>query len=127
MPRLRRPLALVAASALLAFAFIAIAQASVVGVPTKLTIADSFPAFHGKVKSQRGVCERNRKVKLFQEQSGNDDLLGSDRSNPDGKWKVPISPGSGAYYAKVTIKTKIDENSNGVSCHKDHSRTIVID
>lgn len=64
---------------------------------------------------------------MFQEQSGPDDLLGSDKSNAHGKWKVPVAAGSGAYYAKVKAKAKIDTNGNGVVCHKDHSRTIAID
>jgi hypothetical protein len=64
---------------------------------------------------------------MFREQSGSDLLLGTDKSNHDGKWKVPVNAGSGSYYAKVKIKTKVDANGNGVVCHKDHSRTVSID
>jgi hypothetical protein len=126
MPRLIRVALPVATAAVIAGG-IGIANASVVGVPTKLTIETSFPAFHGKVKSDRDVCKRNRKVKMFQKQDGPDTLLGSDRSRHNGHWKVQLEPGSGAYYAKVKVKTKVDENGNGVICHKDRSRQIIID
>ena len=91
MPRLSHVLLLAAIAALAVVAAIGVANASVVGVPTKLTLANSAPAFHGKVKSEHSVCERNRKVKMFQKQSGPDDLLGSDKSNRHGKWKVPVA------------------------------------
>ena len=69
---------------------------------SKVTMPPNAPAFHGRVKSSKHACEVHRKVKLFKQRPGPDKLLGKDRSNRRGKWKVivdPLNPGS--YYAKV--------------------------
>jgi virginiamycin B lyase len=68
---------------------------------SKITIAD-FPALHGRVKSSLRACERRRVVKLFfQRPHRHDKLVGRDRTNRRGRWKVePMLYGT--YYAKVT-------------------------
>ena len=68
---------------------------------SKITIA-SYPALHGRVKSSLRACERRRAVKLFlQRPHRHDKLVGRDRTNRRGRWKVEPKF-YGAYYAKVT-------------------------
>lgn len=91
---------------------------------TKVTLANSFPAFHGKVKSQSDICVGHRKVKLFSEKPGRDTLLGRTRSNARGRWEIPQDPPSGVFYAKVK---KGGSASLGIKCKGDKSGPVVID
>jgi hypothetical protein len=119
--------AVLGVAACLAVAIPALAQPVTVRVDSKITISESPPAFHGKVKADNAACEPNRKVKLFRKQSGPDELLGKDTTDSDGKWKVAVHPlSSGAYYAKVRRR---EEGTAGTIyvCHKDVSRTVVVD
>jgi hypothetical protein len=55
----------------------------------------------------------------------NEDLLGKDKTNHDGKWKVKVNPlKSGAYYAKVLRserhgkgKTLICKSATSITAH----------
>ena len=63
-------------------------------------VANSFPAFHGRVSSPNALCEENRKVILYSEQIGKDDVLGRTRTNERGRWKIEVEPTSGAFHAR---------------------------
>ena len=92
---------------------------------SKVTLANSFPAFHGKVKSEGGrVCIEDRKVRLYMKTVGRDELLGRTRTNGRGIWKIPQDPTSGVFYAKVR---KARVASRGVKCGADTSKPVVID
>ena len=105
------------------------------GVPTDLKIRNSFPAFHGKVKSPVPECQPDRRVKLFkQRQNGTAKLLGRTDSGSGGKWTILVDPlKSGAYYAKAKrhIVPVVGPDKRGVGpsvvCEPDFSRTIVVD
>ena len=86
---------------------------------TKVVVSLKFPAFHGKLTSPRQSCLGNRKVKMFRESNGKRVLLGRDRSNANGKWKIPVGKNlkSGSYYATVA-KTK--------NCKGDKSSVVPI-
>ena len=99
---------------------------------TDLKIRDSAPAFHGKVKSDSGVCVADRKVKLFRKRRPGRPakLLGSDRSNAIGRWAV-LEPAeftltSGIYFAK-TGKILDESTALPTFCLRDKSRRIVVD
>jgi hypothetical protein len=85
---------------------------------SKVTLASSFPAFHGKVKSKSDACIAERKVRLYSERPGKDALLGKARTNARGRWTIRMEPTPGVYYARV--------KSTG-SCKGDVSRPVVID
>jgi hypothetical protein len=129
MSQAHRRVALIVCAALATAAAAAIPAlaTNVVKIDSKVTISTRAPAFHGKVKSDRHACETGRKVKLFKRRHGPDRLLGHDRTNHDGKWKVGVDPlSSGAYYAKVTRR---EEGTAGTIfvCRRDRSRTLVVD
>jgi len=73
---------------------------------TQVIVSLKFPAFHGKLASPKGGCIKDRKVKLFRVRSGPDKLLGTDRSEDNGKWSIPIGKRltSGGYYAKAVAR-----------------------
>jgi hypothetical protein len=75
---------------------------------TKIVVSLRTPAFHGKLKSSKSACATDRTVKLYRERSGPDKLLGTDRSNAQAKWSIPIGKRltSGSYYAKAPAKGK---------------------
>jgi len=93
--------------------------------PTNVSISSKFPAFHGRVSSNRARCKRGRTVKLFRKTSGggNPKRLGRDRSMGSGRWTVKVrNVRSGAYYAKAKPK-----RAAGSLCKADRSRVIVVD
>jgi hypothetical protein len=73
---------------------------------TKVIVSLKFPAFHGKLRSGKGVCATSRTVKLFRKRKGPDKLLGTDRSNAKTRWAIPIGRRltSGSYYVKAPAK-----------------------
>jgi hypothetical protein len=72
---------------------------------TKVIVSLKTPAFHGKLKSRKSACAKNRRVKLFRKKRGRDRLLGTDKSNAKTKWSIRIRLKSGAsYYAKAPAK-----------------------
>jgi hypothetical protein len=92
---------------------------------SKVTLANSVPAFHGKVKSRGGdICVEGRKVRLFMKAIGRNELLGKTRTNERGRWRIPLDPSSGVFYAKVT---KGGSASLGIKCSGDTSRPVSID
>ena len=91
---------------------------------SKIRVANSFPAFHGKVRSDVELCVENRKVIMYSEMPGDDDVLGKTRTDGDGKWKVKVEPTSGVFYAKVR---KGGSASLGIVCRKAVSKPVVID
>jgi len=99
-------------------------------IPTKLTLANRPPAFHGKVKTDVPDCESDRRVKLFYVRNpsgsiGGGTLVGRTNSDSDGNFLINDDPVMGGYYAKV--KQHI-VNIDGVlvRCEADFSRGIVV-
>jgi hypothetical protein len=77
------------------------------GATTKVIVSLKVPAFHGKLKSRQSSCATGRTVKLFRKKRGPDKLLGTDVTNSNAKWSIPIGKRlkSGAsYYAKATAR-----------------------
>lgn len=73
---------------------------------TKIVVSLKVPAFHGTLKSGRSACASGRTVNLFRKESGPDELLGTDKSNAEARWSIPIGKRltSGSYYAKAPAK-----------------------
>jgi len=89
----------------LAVALLPAAPAVGASYSTKVIVSLKTPAFHGKLKSSRSACTTNRTVKLFRKKSGPDRLLGTDKSNAQAKWSIPLGKLSrGSYYAKASAK-----------------------
>jgi len=91
---------------------------------SKIRVANSFPAFHGKVKSDVELCVEDRRVIMYSEMPGEDDVLGKTRTDGEGGWKVKVEPTSGVFYAKVR---KGGSASLGIVCRKAVSKPVVID
>lgn len=99
---------------------------------TELKMRDTFPAFHGRVKSDSDACVEGRKVKLYRKKrSGGNKLLGSDRANSRGKWAVTEAEHgfilkSGAYFAR-TPRVIVDDMGLPTICTRARSQTEVVD
>ena len=92
---------------------------------SKIRLKNSFPAFHGLVKSDGAACIANRKVRLFKERrKGADKVLGKTRTGADGKWEILKEPKSGVFYAKVN---QFASEETGLVCLPDRSKKVVID
>jgi hypothetical protein len=93
---------------------------------TKVRISENEPAFHGRVQSTFEPCEK-RKVRLVRKGEDGNKLIGEDRTDGKGQWKVrmeELTLKSGTYYAwskRKKVGRKI------FVCKPDRSRPIVID
>jgi hypothetical protein len=72
-------------------------------VDTQVVINPNPPAFHGKLRSAKPDCVQQRRVKIFRQRAGADQLVGHGFSTHSGKWKIDLSSTvhSGNYYAKT--------------------------
>ncbi len=99
-----------------------------VELDSNVKIRNSFPAFHGKVKSHNAACVEQRRVKLFKKKrSGGKKLLGFDQTDLDGKWFVEVDPlSSGVYFA---VAKRREEGTAGTIyvCLRAKSRTVSVD
>ena len=129
MPRVHGRNVVLAAALTLALALVAVPALAThtVKINSRVTISSRPPAFHGHVKSPNHACEIQRKVKLFRQRNGPDKLLGKDKTNHHGRWKIVVDPlKSGAYYAKVVRRSEGAAGTIFV-CRGDRSKTIVVD
>jgi len=119
MPVVRRTVFVVLAIALVA----ALAPTLAAGAgknSTQIVVSLKFPAFHGTLKSPRSACLGSRSVKMYREKGGKKKLLGSDTSEDNGKWAIPVGKnlGSGSYFATVAKRGK---------CKATQSKPLSID
>jgi hypothetical protein len=117
-----------AALVLIAAALLAAPATAGMTYETTISMSEKFPAFHGKLHSPYTYCTQNRKVKLYRKakRSGPDKLLGSDTSESDGTWSIPIGNRliGGFYYSTVGRKYSAEV---GVTCKSAKSRVAVVD
>lgn len=99
-----------------------------VEIKSRIILRETFPAFHGRVKSPNQACIQQRRVKLFKRKpNGDRKLLGRTRTNSAGKWKVIVDPlSSGAYWAVVKRRSEGAAGTIFV-CLRDKSKTVVVD
>lgn len=99
--------------------------------PTKVSIAEQAPAFHGKVKSDTEDCIGDRKVKLMRRKRAGRPVkvLGRDRTEDNGRWAITepddFTLKSGIYFARAP--RQIVDTPVPTICAKDRSRKVVVD
>ena len=99
--------------------------------PTKVSIAEQAPAFHGKVKSDTQECIEDRKVKLMRRKRAGRPVkvLGRDRTEDNGRWAITepdeFTLKSGIYFARAP--RQIVDTPVPTVCAKDRSRKVVVD
>jgi hypothetical protein len=104
-----RRLALLAVLAVAAVATLlpAVSASGAASFKTQVIVSLKLPAFHGTLKSSKSACLSKRTIKLYREKSGPDKQLGTDKSEDNGKWSIPIGkPTKGNYYATATAHGK---------------------
>jgi hypothetical protein len=120
-------LSLCAASALCAAAAFA-GTMNVVEYESAVKLREAYPAFHGKVTGENAACAYPRRVKLYEKRrTGGRRLLGVDRTDAEGRWRVIVEPlESGVYFAVVKRR---EEGAAGTFyvCLRDRSKTAVVD
>lgn len=95
---------------------------------SKVTLSNGFPAFHGNVRSRGGeICVEDRRIRLFTEMPGGDMLIGKGRTNGRGRWKIPMDPSRGEFYAKVKGARGVSPAVGTIRCMSDVSKSVVID
>lgn len=116
-----RRFALLAVLAAVALTALAPALASGAGKnSTKIVVSLKFPAFHGKLTSSRQACLGSRTVKMFRKRNGKTRQLGTDKSEDNGKWAIPVGKNltSGEYFATVAKRG---------ACKAAKSKALTID
>jgi hypothetical protein len=102
--------------------------ANTVEINSRIVMRQSFPAFHGKVKSSNEACVQNRVVKLFKKRrNGGRRLLGRTHTNGAGKWKVIVDPLSSGVYRSVVKRREEGAAGTIFVCRRDSSRPAVVD
>src|SRR5436309_10114909 len=112
----------IALAALAAMALMgAVTAAGVVRVKSRVTVSRYEPFIHGKVVSREHRCEVRRKVRLLRAHNHRpvpDELVGRDRTNRKGRWRVHGGLTHGRYYARVRRRKR-----DGFACAADRSAT----
>jgi hypothetical protein len=93
---------------------------------TKVRISANEPAFHGRVQSTFEPCEK-RKVRLVRKTDAGNKLIGEDRTDGKGEWKVKVDEltlKSGEYHAWAKRKKM---GRKIFVCKPDRSRAIDVD
>jgi hypothetical protein len=80
------------------------------------------PTFIGSVRSSKHACRVRRLVKVFERTPGRDHLIGKDRSNRRGKWRV-IKSLPGFFYAKA-LRREVSIAGTTFVCRADRTRVI---
>ena len=81
------------------------------------------PTFHGKVRSERGACEGDRKVVLFGQASGAPaERVDKTRTNDRGRWRIRHAAGYPNFVAEVK-RASVDAGP----CRGDVSRTLHVE
>jgi hypothetical protein len=95
---------------------------NIVKIDSRVKIKKTSPVFAGVVRSPNNACEINRKVKLYVVEA--DDVVGTDRTNARGHWKIEFQgEGVAHYYAKVI---RHGEGAAGTTfiCKRDKSPIV---
>lgn len=83
--------------------------------------------FQGHVRSEKPQCERRRNVVVYKKTPGAaNPEVGSDRTNENGYWRVPVSSANGEYYARVLRRVRATGSHKHV-CLGDRSRAIEVE
>jgi hypothetical protein len=123
-------LALAAVLALAVSGLVASAGAATntVEIKSRIIMRESFPAFHGKVRSPNEACAQNRVVKLFKKKrNGGRRLLGKTHTNGKGKWKVVVDPLSSGVYRAVVKRRSEGTAGTIFVCLRDSSKRVAVD
>jgi 5-hydroxyisourate hydrolase-like protein (transthyretin family) len=107
------------------------AYASTVNYPTrfvqfKLKTSSGKRTFSGQIDSSTSKCTKGRTVEVIRKSNNNQQTLGKDGTNSDGKFSISLSSGqvkNGTYYAKA--KTKKYDSDQKV-CKSAQSGTIKV-
>lgn len=110
-----------AIASVLAFAS-GIAGAHGVDFDGKVTIKTD-PSFHGRVISEKAACEKQRKVRIYREQSGPDGLYTKTTTGDDGRWEHLVSQLTGDFYAKIR-RSDIGSAGHEHVCQSDRSKSV---
>ena len=87
-------------------------------------ITSTSPKFKGKVSSENRACVKDRVVKLYAVEPGNQ-VVGSDHTNNKGRWSIQFQ-GDGVvhYYAKVIKRSDAAAGTTFVCKHDRSPKTL---
>lgn len=91
---------------------------------SSLSISYKRGAFKGRVRSDSRRCETGRRIVLKKVKPGKDATVGRDRTDGDGRWKIPKRKPEGRYYAKAKRKQYDGGDNRTIVCKAARSRTI---
>lgn len=101
---------------------------NVVEIDSEIVMRETFPAFHGKVRSSNVACTQNRLVKMFKKRrNGGRKLLGKTHTDLAGKWQVIVDPLSSGLYRSVVIQRAEGTAGTVFVCARDKSQRVFVD
>ncbi len=93
---------------------------------TTIRYREATGVFRGRVTSSKGSCERRRKVKVVKETDSGSKVVGKDRSNRRGRWKVSVPNANGTYSA-IVVRREQSYVGHVHICERGRSSTISVD
>lgn len=94
---------------------------------TTFRYSETRGKFQGRVSSSQDRCERNRIVKVMQETPQGLQFIGKDRTNSEGRWRVPEPNANGAFRAVVKRRiTSRNEPRHVHICQRAESSTVSV-
>jgi hypothetical protein len=127
MHRPRRLAALWLGALVLALSVLAPATGASGTKKVKTSTGDMFvdaDSVNGTISSKRAACESGRKVKLRVASNG-DKVLGTAKTDKQGRWVITIQLGVGTYYAEVEKASKGTKQGK-VTCQGAKSKPAVL-
>jgi hypothetical protein len=82
--------------------------------------------FKGKVISQKERCKVRRTVAVRERVDGPDQLIGTDRTNQEGRWELEARGAPGVYYARARRKVLRKSADHLHVCKPVISESLVI-
>ncbi len=127
----------IAAVALMSVAFVSGAAAHTFRADTAVSIKfekakgndpTATSSFEGNVTSEKARCQKKRTVRVLQRTEGGATEVGSDLTDADGFWQVPLSGdvAPGAYYAKVTKRVIRKDTKHRHVCKRAVSKDVTV-
>ena len=91
------------------------AHETAAGASTTFRYAEGQGKFQGRVVSSQARCERNRTVRVVEETPQGREFVGRDRTDSEGRWRVPGDNANGAY--RAIVKRRVGRNDQPRHIH----------
>ena len=91
------------------------------GTDSKVSLKEVGSEFRGKVTSEKRTCERKRTVRVYRAEAGEDELIGSDVTDSNGKYLVDFNL---VVINKKHYAVALPKDSTKANCNEATSKAL---